>query len=56
MILEKYMIPDNSGTTDDCWKVCDLNTRDKFLSLELGFIVGGQVQADVGAHPQVHLW
>ena len=37
--------------TDDLGKVYNLNTRDKFLSLELSFIVGGQIQADTGAHP-----
>ena len=49
MILEKYMI------TDDFGKVYDLNTRDKFLSLNLSFIVGGQVETDTGALLQVHL-
>ena len=49
------MITDNPGgksiIADDSEKVYNLNTRDKFLSLKLSFIVGSQVRADTGAHP-----
>ena len=41
----------NIWNIDNSGKVYDLNTGDKFLSLKLSFIVGGQVQAHIGAHP-----